>query len=432
MVPKKVSKPPTHLAPVLVFYTATMSQSYRAAAQGVVVNLSLLCLILHASWAPAGAQTQYQFVPGSRQARPVTNTQPQASQYGYGQAPGGYAPVPRSGGMQLRSAPLSSVPVQTAQPASQYVQQRSTATPTANDKNAGSGKKAYDFTDTFSQDGVSRLYRVHIPASYDRSRATPVVLAFHGLGMNSMAMLAMSGLNGLSDRKGFIVVYGEGVNNRWNDGSGGADDIGYVSSVLQRLSRVANVDTRRVYACGISNGGFFAQRLACNLPDKIAAIGVVASSMMAGSQMAGGTRMPAIFFLGTDDPLLPWGDGRNKALGKLGESLGLGGLGSIDNPMARMGGLMSVPEMVAFWTNINGCGGSPSVNAMPDTDHKDGTTVKKETYGNGDVVVYVIDGGGHTWPGMIELKSFKDLCGVTSQDIDASELMWEFFERRAR
>jgi polyhydroxybutyrate depolymerase len=323
--------------------------------------------------------------------------------------------------------------MQSASTQSGRIQQPTTTT--ERQKGAGTAKaKSYDFVEDVTVDGVSRIFRAHIPASYDRTKPMPVVLAFHGLGMNSLAMLAMSGFNGLSDRKGFIVVYGEGLNNRWNEGSGGADDIGYVSAVLQKLARLANIDQRRIYACGISNGGFFSQRLACALSDKIAAAGVVSSSMMASTQgtMASSNRMPIVFFLGTEDPLLPWGDGRNKALGKLGESLGLSGIGSIDSPMARMGGLMSVPETIQFWTSHNGCAGSPSVTSMPNQNAKDGTTVKRETYGSGDVVVYVIDGGGHTWPGMIEVSSFKDICGVTCQDIDASEIMWDFFKRYSR
>ena len=170
------------------------------------------------------------------------------------------------------------------------------------------------------------------------------------------------------------------------------------------------------------------------MADKIAAAAVVSSTMMASTPaiMAGSSRMPIVFFLGTEDPLLPWGDGRSKALGKLGETLGLSSLGSIDSPLARMGGLMSVPETIQFWTDHNGCSNSPSVTQMPNTNAKDGTTVKRETYGSGDVVVYVIDGGGHTWPGMIEISSFKDICGATTQDIDATETIWDFFHQHSR
>jgi len=417
-----------------------------------VAGLLLATSLAGAAEKTLAQQTRWEFVPGSRQARRVTVQPGQAGQQQgqgtpylqpgqqppqTGGAPTYYRP-PSRGGMQLRSPQGYGQQVyqQQQSPAAASTQQTQTRQPgvQSNQKQSSAAKgKSYDYADSVSVDGLARTFRVHIPACYDRSRPTPVVLAFHGLGMNSVMMVGMSGFNGLSERKNFIVVYGDGVNNRWNDGSTGVDDVGYVAEVIKKLARVANIDQRRIYACGISNGGFFSQKLACAMPDKIAAVGVVSSSMMAsGLNMSGGGRMPIVFFLGTDDPLLPWGDGRNKELGKLGETLGLSSLGSIDSPLARMGGLMSVPEMISFWTGHNGCGGSPSVTSLPNSNARDGTTVKKETYGSGDVTLYVIEGGGHTWPGMLELSSVKDICGVTSQDIDASEIMWDYFQRYSR
>jgi len=422
-----------------------------------IIATSLVTGLANADMAWA-QQTRWEFVPGSRQARLVPVQQGQQGQQVQSGQPGAqpylqpgqtapqgqqgatyYRPAAR-GGMQLHRQQVYSQqqyqqqPQQQARPQTQQqsTQSQSQSSQKQTQTNAASKGKSYDYADSISIDGLNRTYRVHIPACYDRSRPTPVVLAFHGLGMNSMAMLGMSGFNGLSERKNFIVVYGDGVGNRWQDPSSSIDDIGYVAEVLKKLARVANIDQRRIYACGISNGGYFTQRLACAMPDKIAAIGVVASTMIASAGNMSGGRMPAIFFLGTDDPLLPWADGRSKELGKLGETLGLSGLGSIDGPMARMGGVMSVPETINFWAGHNGCAGSPSVSSMPNTNARDGTTVKKETYGSGDVTLYVIDGGGHTWPGMIELSTVKDICGVTCQDIDASELMWDYFQRYTR
>jgi polyhydroxybutyrate depolymerase len=399
----------------------------------------------------ASSGTQYVFVPGSRQARAVPT---QASQPGYGRSyyaqPGQTAAPARSGGMQLHTSgstpvyrqPLSPATTPTAGSFRSRPTVNSTVSPAVNSAinsaiRPAAGGKAFDFVDSISVDGVARSYRVHIPASYDRSKPTPVVLAFHGLQMNALTMMGMSGLNGLSDRKGFIVVYGEGLNNRWNDGTAGgstSDDIGYVQTMLQKLPRLANIDAKRVYACGISNGGFFVQRLACAMADKIAAVGVVASSMTSSTPglMSSARPVPIVFFLGSEDPLLPWGDGRTKGLGNLGEALGLSGIGSIDSPAARIGGLLPVPEMIGFWTSHNNCSSSPNTVQMPDSNPRDGTKVKRETYGSGDVVLYVIEGGGHTWPGALQLNSLTELCGATSQDIDASELMWDFFQRRAR
>lgn len=285
-----------------------------------------------------------------------------------------------------------------------------------------------------------RKYIVHVPKGYDRQHALPVVMVFHGMGMNGLMMLGLTGFNGLADQKNFVVVYPDAVGGAWADGrsGGGGADIDFVEAMLQKLSATVKVDSHRVYACGISNGGYFSQVLACAMPSKIAAAGVVASSMMAQVGMAqagsGGQSVPIAFFLGTDDPLLPWADGRTKELGKLGEILGISAIGSIDGPLARMGGVMTVPDTLSFWTNRNGCSGEPRVTQEPDRAPNDGTRVEKCSFGSGgsEVLLYKIQGGGHTWPGCLNLKAISGVSGNISQDIDASELLWDFFSRHSR
>ena len=287
-------------------------------------------------------------------------------------------------------------------------------------------------------DGLQRQFQVHVPPGYDRSKPMPVVLIFHGLHMNSTMMMGMTGFNPVADHNHFIAVYGDGINNRWSDGrtSSGVDDIAYVTSLLDKLAKEVNVDRRRIYACGISNGGFFAQVLACNLPDRIAAAGVVASTMLGHTPglMPGSKAEPIVFVLCADGPLLPWADGRTKDIGKLGEALGLSSLGSIDNGLARYGGLMTVPETIGFWTGHNNCSGSPQTRQEADRDPRDGTTVRRESYGSSSnqVVLYTIEGGGHTWPGCPNLSAISGLTGKISQDIDASNEMWEFFKSHSR
>jgi polyhydroxybutyrate depolymerase len=389
---------------------------------------------------PALAQTQYEWVPGSRQARAVPSGQArqltpqqlyqQQRQYQYQQQ----LNQQQQNQQQGRQTQTSASQTQQVYPRRQP--QAATTNVTAGQ--APQKGKSYHFVDSVMVDGVQRHFQVHVPPGYDRNRPLPVVLIFHGLQMNSTMMVGMTGFNPVSDHNNFIAVYGEGVNNRWSDGrtSSGVDDVAYVTSLLDKLAKEVNIDRRRVYACGISNGGFFAQVLACTIPDKIAAAGVVASTMMDRTQgmMQGSKAVPIVFFLGTDDPLLPWADGRNKDIGKLGEALGLGALGSIDNGLARMGGLITVPETIAFWTAHNNCSGNPQVTQEADRDARDGTTVRKESYGSSSnqVVLYTIEGGGHTWPGCPNLSAITGLTGKISQDIDASSLMWEFFKTRSR
>lgn len=413
-----------------------------------------LCTVYGAT--KADAQQQYQFVPGSRQAVKVDPNQQQQQQLGPnsfhysgggvllhrpGEVPTNYyqtnpayqggQPTTQNrqrqelGRQQGRQQPYQLMPTQ--QPQGQVRQMPQSGQP----KQANKG---YDFTDAVSVDGGKRPYHVHIPAGYDRTKPTPVVLVFHGIGMTGQMMVPVTGFNGLSDRNNFVVVYGDGVGHRWQDGRrGNADDIAYVSAILTKLPTMVNVDSRRVYAAGLSNGGFFTQLLSCALSDKIAAAGVVASTMMdnAGSQCTSARPVPIAFFLGTEDPLIPWGDGRVKDIGKLGEALGLGSLGSIDSGLARYGGLLNVKEMLDFWIGHNHCSAQPRTTYEADIDPSDGTKVRKETYGSGsnEVILYAIEGGGHTWPGCL---AFPKMTGRITRDIVASDLLWAFFSSHSR
>lgn len=388
-----------------------------------------LALLLSLAMLRADAQQkQYEWVPGSRQARwvnPANNqtTSQYQRQYYQGRQPG-YPAYPQSQG----SGSMRQTAVQ-AQPQPQSVQSRS-AQP------AAQTASAQDFSDTVNVGGVERSYLIHVPRGYDSKRSYPLVMAFHGLGMNGQLMYGMSGLTGVADRKGFVVVFPNAQGGRWQDGlTAGNDDVSYVEAMLAKLSRTVNIDSRRVYACGISNGGYFTQLLSLSIPEKIAACAVVASTLTrGGANCAGGRSVPIVFFLGTEDPLIPWDDGRKRDLGKLGEVLGIGALGSLDGPLAKMGGLNSAPETIDFWINHNGASGNPRVSQEPDSSPRDGTRVEKQVFGSGasSVVLYKIVGGGHTWPGCLNLRAISDISGPICQDIDASETMWEFFRNFSR
>jgi polyhydroxybutyrate depolymerase len=287
------------------------------------------------------------------------------------------------------------------------------------------------FTQTISSGGIPRQFIVHIPPSYSSSRPAPVILVFHGLSMSAQMMPPLTLMNAAADRYGYIVVYPDGYNHCWNDGiqPRAADDIRFVNDMLGALARQVNYDQRRVYACGLSNGGYFAQRLACEMPNRIAAIGVVAAS--GGSAICnscGSTAVPVIYFLGTDDPLVPRDGVATKNLGKLGDALGLSDLG-IDNISAvkDFAGLMSQQEAIDWWVKHNGASPNPSMTALPDRSPRDKCTVKREIYGAGrrEVDAYIVENGGHTWPGGMPVAS--GTLGRTTLDINASELMCEFF-----
>jgi len=274
---------------------------------------------------------------------------------------------------------------------------------------------------TVEVDGLKRSYLVHVPPQYDPKKPTPVVLALHGAGMNASLMATISGLSSTADQAGFIVVYPNGTGSTqyflvWNSGlfhgrrtGQWPDDVKFIDRLLDDLESAANVDTRRVYATGLSNGGMMSYRLAAELSQRIAAVAPVAGTM-ATDEPCPGRPVSVLHIHGTADPLVPFaGPGEG---------------------MQKFVKFKSVRESIRIWTQINGCPQTPQATDLPDTDKKDGTRVKREFYGPGKdgavVVLYVIEGGGHTWPGWL-LPTL--LLGKTTRDISANDLIWEFFER---
>jgi polyhydroxybutyrate depolymerase len=282
--------------------------------------------------------------------------------------------------------------------------------------------------------GKTRSYRVHVPPGHDLSKPTPLVLVFHGAGGDGAQMMRLTGFNELADQHGFIVAYPEGYQKNWNDGRGvphwpaqaeNIDDVGYISMLIDRLSKTLNVDRRRVYATGISNGGLITLRIGCELSDKLAAIAPVARTLT--EKMAQSCRpprpLPVLFVIGDADPLIPWQGGE--------QNMGQGF-------MVRV---LSAPQTVAHWVNRNGCAAKASVTELPDRDPQDGTRVRRELYGSckagAEVVLYAIEGGGHTWPKleraggpMVDAATARRF-GKTSRDLIASEAIWEFFRKHA-
>jgi len=283
---------------------------------------------------------------------------------------------------------------------------------------------------SISLGGLERTYRIHLPSEHDRTKIAPLVFLFHGGGGTGQGMekLTQGGFNRLADREGFIIVYPDGIEKHWNDGRGlqayrahreNIDDVGFISALIEHLIRTLNVDPNRIYVAGISNGGQFSQRLACELSDRIAAIGVVAIQLPENLPSSCAPKRPVSVLMmpGTEDPLVPWEGG------EIGFRRG-----------RKFGRVLSVPESMRFWAKQNQCLGSSVVSYEPDRDPKDGTRVRREAYvpcGEGaEVVLYAVEGGGHTWPGGDQYLP-AGIIGRTSRDIDANEVIWNFFKKHA-
>jgi len=279
-------------------------------------------------------------------------------------------------------------------------------------------------------DELERTYRLHVPPGHDKGRRVPLVLVLHGGGGTSVGMVRLTrgGFDRLADKGGFLVAYPDGVEKHWNDGrtetkwrahEDKIDDVGFLSAIIDDLVKNMGADPQRVYSTGISNGAMMSFRLGCEVPDKIAAIGPVAASMPVALCKTCKPRrpVPVVFIMGTDDPLAPYKGGEVR-LGR-----------------QRFGKVISAKETVAFWVKHNGCAGEPEVMELPDRDRRDGARVRREKHAKGkedsEVVFYSVEGGGHTWPGGEQYLG-KWLVGTTCRDMDACEVIWEFFKRHTR
>jgi polyhydroxybutyrate depolymerase len=263
-----------------------------------------------------------------------------------------------------------------------------------------------------------RTYIVHVPEVYDAKKPTPVVLALHGAGMNGSMMVWFTGLNKTSDARGFIVVYpsgtGPGSFLTWN--SGGmigrykverVDDVDFIKKLLDELATLVNVDVKRVYSCGMSNGGMMSYRLGVELSDRIAAIAPVGGTMAIDIGEPKHA-VPVMHLHGTKDEIVPYGPPIGTA-----------------PSFTQMKG---VEDSVLTWVKANGCDENPKSEVL--SKEGDKTKVTRRAYTGSkqgaDVALIVIEGGGHTWPGRQLPFPF---LGRTARNISANELIWEFFQQ---
>lgn len=268
-------------------------------------------------------------------------------------------------------------------------------------------------------DGRERTYLVHLPPGYDGTRAAPLVLLLHGAGGDGAGTQRLSGFDAVADANGLIAVYPDGVGRRWAHLDRGAtpgreriDDVAFIAALLDRLAAEYVVDAARVYVAGISNGGFMTERLACDLPERFAAVGVVASAvtgnLAATCPASGGRVVPVVFMHGTGDPLIPVAGGAARD-----------GEGTT---------FLSTADSVAFWATRNGCGAPPIVTALPPGG--DGVRVERRDYpgcrDGADVVFYRLDGAGHIWPGGPQYLPER-FIGKATDALDGSAALWEFF-----
>jgi polyhydroxybutyrate depolymerase len=277
-----------------------------------------------------------------------------------------------------------------------------------------------DHTFSFVHDTLSRQYRIHIPKSYRPTQPTALVLALHGGGggMEHMANDRNYGLISASERDGYIVVFPNGYSRfdngkfaTWNAGKccGTAvekqiDDVGFLREMIVRIKKQVNIDARRVYSIGMSNGAMMSYRLACEMPGVIQGIMAVAGTDNT-TMCAPKLNVPVLHVhaLNDDHVLFNGGNGPSTPFpGKVND-------------------FVSVPTTVSKWLNLNHANATAQrVLAVPGaycdlhTANGRGAPVK----------LCVTERGGHSWPGGTKARASEP----PSQAINANTLMWEFFQ----
>jgi polyhydroxybutyrate depolymerase len=267
-------------------------------------------------------------------------------------------------------------------------------------------------TGSFVFEGRLRDYIVFLPQNYNDTAKLPVVFNLHGITLSAQQQMDYSRMNEVADTAGFIVVYPNAFNASWNCGisyvTHNTNDVGFFSALIDTLANNYSIDKERIYSCGFSLGGFMSYRLACQLSNRIAAIadvaGVMAKSLL--NNISTLHSMPVLKIHGTADQIVPYN-------------------GKSD--------WCSVQQTLNHWTSFNQCN-PPDTTSIPNIDTLDGCTVQKIKYtfcsDSVEVIFYKVIDGGHSWPGgdKQHLVLSWGTIGTTNADINASELIWNFFK----
>jgi polyhydroxybutyrate depolymerase len=238
---------------------------------------------------------------------------------------------------------------------------------------------------------IERSYLLHIPTGLNSLDPIPVVFAFHGSGQEPATMQLLTGFDEIADKAGFLVVYPEGLGLTWNAGTccgyastENVDEPAFILQILADLGTIVNVDNKRVYAAGFSNGGALMYRLACEMSDTFAAVAPVAGA--AGWSPCQPQQSVALIIVhGLADTTVPYTGG-----------------GEFE--------VQPVEEVINTWAQFNGCAGSPQTEKPQNliihiayTSCEAGTAVE----------LYAIESGGHAWPSKYVWPG--------------SDVIWDFF-----
>jgi polyhydroxybutyrate depolymerase len=257
-------------------------------------------------------------------------------------------------------------------------------------------------------------------------KGAPLVVVMHGSDENAPRMRIATGyaFERLADEHGFAVVYPNGFEGYWNacnivgDYSANklnVDDIGFATTLVDKLAEDIGIDPSRVFATGISRGGHMAFRLALEAPSRFRAVAAVAANVPTPEnfkcKFAGPETSSVMIMNGTKDPLNPFGGGEVRFFGLL-----------------RRGTVMSSRDSARYFADLNHITGAPQSSEV---DVANGTSVERILWGNGahvEIELVAIHGGGHVIPQ--PYFRYPRLLGPTPREPNGPAMIWAFFERQ--
>ncbi len=289
-------------------------------------------------------------------------------------------------------------------PACGRAQPRARALPSATIPSPVTSAKAItpgSYVEGITSSGQARRYRLHVPPQYRAGAPMPLVVNLHGYNSNGEQQERVSQMSVKSDAAGFIAVHPEGLGEpqswRFMNRAEGASDVEFIRDLIKHLESRLSIDAKRIYVTGISNGAQMSYRLACDLGDTLAAFAPVAGGYPPFKDCDPPRPVPVVAFHGTADNLLPY-EGQPPVF-------------------------LPVRTWAANWAARNGCSATAKVT------FEKGDVIGETWSGcrdNADVTLYTINGKGHSWPGSAMPER------ITTQDVDATDVMWEFFAAHPR
>ena len=334
---------------------------------------------------------------------------------------------------------------------------------------AGQTLRAQETKEKVTVDDADRSFTLRLPRGYNPQQHYPVVILLHGVNQDPDDMERLTGFDTLADANGIIVIYPAALHGRWNvgvrpaeqrpmgmrpggghrrggygggypggggggypgGGGGGspggqqggghdseesrraapADDVAFFNQMLDQVSSKFSVDASRVYALGLSEGGFMSLRAACSLSDRIAAVAAVGAAMPKTMICLPSRPVPVLMINGTSDPVVPYGGGTEHNLSLT---------------------TLSAEDSSKDWAKIDRCNDKPEKGKWA-AKGKGGTETRVDTYDgcqqSAQVVLYSVKGAGNTWPGGEQYEPEKTV-GKTSPDVNGNEIAWNFLSSR--